>query len=166
MPSQVGGAPKRGPASVGPVKALLRKIDLTEARTVIDKARAEGADTVDLGIAADTVAATLRDVGATAPLVAGGTVRSAAALAARRDLQLSLLAMVAAYDNGSGGSVRERAAAERLWPTVMAVENLGYRVLAACWSLEHGDGAPPARFSEQIAAEQQRLQKDLVRQSD
>ncbi|MBL9064171.1 phosphoenolpyruvate--protein phosphotransferase [Tabrizicola sp.] len=33
------------PASVGPVKALLRKIDLTEARTVIDKARAEGAET-------------------------------------------------------------------------------------------------------------------------
>ena len=32
-------------ASVGPVKALLRKIDLTEARTVIDKARAEGAET-------------------------------------------------------------------------------------------------------------------------
>ena len=120
----------------------------------------------DVARLADTVAATLRDVGATAPLVAGGTVRSAAALAARRDLQLSLLAMVAAYDNGSGGSVRERAAAERLWPTVMAVENLGYRVLAACWSLEHGDGAPPARFSEQIAAEQQRLQKDLVRQSD
>jgi len=30
------------PASVGPVKALLRKVNLTEARTVIDQARAEG----------------------------------------------------------------------------------------------------------------------------
>ncbi|MFM7444049.1 MAG: putative PEP-binding protein, partial [Tabrizicola sp.] len=32
------------PASVGPVKALLRKIDLTEARKVIDRARSEGAE--------------------------------------------------------------------------------------------------------------------------
>ena len=32
------------PASVGPVKALLRKVDLTEVRAVIDRARAEGAE--------------------------------------------------------------------------------------------------------------------------
>lgn len=32
------------PASVGPVKALLRRVDLTEARVVIDRARAEGAE--------------------------------------------------------------------------------------------------------------------------
>ena len=32
------------PASVGPVKALLRKVDLTEARAVIDRARAAGAE--------------------------------------------------------------------------------------------------------------------------
>ena len=34
------------PASIGPVKALLRSIDLTEARAVIDRAREEGAETV------------------------------------------------------------------------------------------------------------------------
>jgi phosphotransferase system enzyme I (PtsP) len=34
------------PASVGPVKALLRQVDLTEVRTVIDTARAAGAETV------------------------------------------------------------------------------------------------------------------------
>ncbi len=33
------------PASVGPVKALLRQVDLSEARDVIDKARADGAET-------------------------------------------------------------------------------------------------------------------------
>jgi phosphotransferase system enzyme I (PtsP) len=33
------------PASVGPVKALLRKVNLTEARAVIEEARAEGAET-------------------------------------------------------------------------------------------------------------------------
>ena len=32
------------PASVGPVKALLRKVDLTQARAVIERARAEGAE--------------------------------------------------------------------------------------------------------------------------
>lgn len=32
------------PASIGPVKALLRRVDLGEARAVMDRARAEGAD--------------------------------------------------------------------------------------------------------------------------
>ena len=31
------------PASIGPVKALLRQVDLAEARAVIDAARAAGA---------------------------------------------------------------------------------------------------------------------------
>jgi phosphotransferase system, enzyme I, PtsP len=34
------------PASIGPVKALLRRVNLTEARAVIDRARSEGAETV------------------------------------------------------------------------------------------------------------------------
>ena len=34
------------PASIGPVKALLRRVDLGEARKVIDRARSEGAETV------------------------------------------------------------------------------------------------------------------------
>jgi phosphotransferase system, enzyme I, PtsP len=33
------------PASIGPVKALLRRVNLDEAKAVIDKARAEGAET-------------------------------------------------------------------------------------------------------------------------
>ncbi len=32
------------PASIGPVKALLRRVDLSAARTIIDRARAEGAE--------------------------------------------------------------------------------------------------------------------------
>ena len=32
------------PASIGPVKALLRRVDLAEARAVIDRARNDGAD--------------------------------------------------------------------------------------------------------------------------
>jgi phosphotransferase system, enzyme I, PtsP len=34
------------PASIGPVKALLRRVNLDEAKTVIDKARSDGAETV------------------------------------------------------------------------------------------------------------------------
>jgi phosphotransferase system enzyme I (PtsP) len=34
------------PASIGPVKALLRTVDLAAARAVMDKAREEGAETV------------------------------------------------------------------------------------------------------------------------
>ena len=34
------------PASIGPVKALLRRVDLAGARAVIEQARAEGAVTV------------------------------------------------------------------------------------------------------------------------
>ena len=34
------------PASIGPVKALLRRVDLAEARAVIDAAIAAGAETV------------------------------------------------------------------------------------------------------------------------
>ncbi|QYZ71327.1 phosphoenolpyruvate--protein phosphotransferase [Neotabrizicola shimadae] len=34
------------PASIGPVKALIRQVDLREVRAVIDRARAEGAETV------------------------------------------------------------------------------------------------------------------------
>ena len=34
------------PASIGPVKALLRRVDLTEARAVIDRAMADGAESV------------------------------------------------------------------------------------------------------------------------
>ena len=33
------------PASVGPVKALIRSVNLDEARAVIDKAREDGAET-------------------------------------------------------------------------------------------------------------------------
>ena len=88
------------------------------------------------------VAATLRAVTATAPYVASRQVGSVGARAARRDLQLCLMAMIAAYDTGVGGSERERRSAERMWPTVVAAEDLGYRVLSACWTIEHGQAEP------------------------
>lgn len=89
----------------------------------------------------DAVAAALRAVTVLAPHIAGRRVDTDAARTARRDLQLRLMAMVAAYDTGVGGSAVERRRAERMWPTVVATEDLGYRVLATCWALEHGDAA-------------------------
>jgi uncharacterized membrane protein YccC len=81
----------------------------------------------------------LRAVLGTVQFVADRTVDSAAARVARRDLQLSLMGMLSEFDRAVGGSDRERRAAERMWPTVVAAEDLGYRVLAACWQIEHGE---------------------------
>ncbi len=89
-----------------------------------------------------TIVATLRAVNATVPYVASRQVGSDGARAARRDLQLCLMAMIAAYDTGVGGSERERRSTERTWPTVVATEDLGYWVLATCWMIEHGDSGP------------------------
>jgi phosphotransferase system, enzyme I, PtsP len=38
------------PASIGPVKSLLRRVDLREARAVINEARASGAQSVRAGV--------------------------------------------------------------------------------------------------------------------
>jgi uncharacterized membrane protein YccC len=84
------------------------------------------------------VARTLRGLRETAPFVAERAVSAVPARAARRDLQLALMDMQAAYDTDVGGSEAQRRSAERLWPAVVATEDLGYRMLAACWQIEHG----------------------------
>ena len=60
----------------------------------------------------------------------------------RRDLQVCAIGMLAAYEAAIGGSARQRVAAERLWPALVATEQLAYRTLAACWAVEHGSSAP------------------------
>jgi hypothetical protein len=90
---------------------------------------------------AAAVARSLRAVAAVAPYVAEGTVGTAAARADRRDLQLALMDMQDEYGADVGGSEAQRRSAERLWPAVVATEDLGYRVLAACWDIEHDAGA-------------------------
>ncbi|MEH3130196.1 MAG: FUSC family protein [Mycolicibacterium neoaurum] len=82
---------------------------------------------------ARTVAATHR----TEVHLQAGAVSSAPARAARRDLQLSALALLETYQAAIGGSSAQRAEAERLWPTVAATEQDAYRTLATCWALEH-----------------------------
>ncbi|MGV0812094.1 FUSC family protein [Mycolicibacterium boenickei] len=86
---------------------------------------------------------TLDAVTATLPYLAAGDATSPAARTDRRDLQLRAMELLPAYDASIGGSAAQRLGAERMWPTVVATEQLAYRTLAACWSAER-DGATHA----------------------
>ena len=82
---------------------------------------------------AEAVATTLDAVAVTARRLASVAVTTTRARAERRDLQMGAIGMLAAYEAGIGGSARQRVAAERLWPALVATEQLAYRTLAACW---------------------------------
>ena len=86
----------------------------------------------------EAIARTLDAIAATSRHLALGAVITVAARAARRDLQIRAMAMLEAHDGGLGGSARERRSAERMWPAVVATEQLAYRTLAACWAMERG----------------------------
>jgi hypothetical protein len=92
----------------------------------------------------EAIARTLDAIAATSRHLALGAVRTVAARAARRDLQIRAMAMLEAHDGGLGGSARERRSAERMWPAVVAIEQLAYRTLAACWAMERGGGGVSA----------------------
>jgi uncharacterized membrane protein YccC len=108
------------------------------------------------GLAA-AISATVTAIGTAVAHLAAGDVTTAAARTDRRDLQLRAMAMLPAYDVSVGGSGSQRAAAERMWPTVVVAEQLAYRTLAACWALEHdGDteaaADTAADLTEQVSA--------------
>lgn len=83
------------------------------------------------------VSAAKAAIAATEVHLHAGAVTSAPARAARRDLQVSAMAMLDVYQAAIGGSAEQRAEAERLWPSIAATEHLAYRTLAACWDFEH-----------------------------
>lgn len=82
------------------------------------------------------VTATLDAVTATLPHLAADDATSPAARTERRDLQLRAMELLPAYDASVGGSAAQRLGAERMWPAVVATEQLAYRTLAACWGAE------------------------------
>ena len=88
----------------------------------------------------EAIARTLDAIAATSRHLVLGAVITVAARAARRDVQIRAMAMLEAHDRGLGGSARERRATERMWPAVVATEQLAYRTLAACWAMERGGG--------------------------
>ncbi|QRY45897.1 FUSC family protein [Mycolicibacterium boenickei] len=104
------------------------------------------------------IAATLDAVTNTLPHLAADDVTSPAARTDRRDLQLRAMELLPAYDGSVGGSTTQRVGAERMWPTVVATEQLAYRTLAACWGAERdGDtdaGAVAAADTAAALAEQ------------
>jgi uncharacterized membrane protein YccC len=92
----------------------------------------------------EAVARVLDAVAATSRHLAVGAVSTEPAKAARRDLQIRAIAMTTAYDAGVHGTPRERRSAERMWPAVAATEQLAYRALGYCWSMDHTDDAGAA----------------------
>ncbi|MFV8162541.1 FUSC family protein [Mycobacterium sp. 134] len=104
------------------------------------------------------IAATLDAVTNTLPHLAADDATSPAARTDRRDLQLRAMELLPAYDGSVGGSATQRVGAERMWPTVVAAEQLAYRTLAACWGAERdGDtdaGAEAAADTAAALAEQ------------
>lgn len=88
----------------------------------------------------EEIIGTLAALEAVLPFLARNELTSVAARRARRDLQHRAIVLVQAYDAGVGATAGDRAFAERLWPAVVATQRLAYRILAACWSLEEGDG--------------------------
>jgi uncharacterized membrane protein YccC len=61
---------------------------------------------------------------------------------ARRDLQLSIIALGTAYDAALAGPRRHRDTAARLARAVASAEHLGYLTIAAGWAAEHGRDDP------------------------
>lgn len=112
------------------------------------------------------ITGTLDAVTATLPHLAVVDVTSPTARGDRRDLQLRAMELLPAYDAGVGGSAAQRVGAERMWPSVVAAEQLAYRTLAACWGAERdGDtdagaeaaGDTAAALTEQVCALRQVL---------
>lgn len=100
------------------------------------------------------ISATLAAVDTAVAHLAAGDVTTPTARTDRRDLQLRAMGMLPAYDVGVGGSASQRAAAERMWPTVVVAEQLAYRTLAACWALERDGNTEAAGDTAADLAEQ------------
>lgn len=104
------------------------------------------------------ITATLDAVTATLPHLAADDATSPAARTERRDLQLRAMELLPAYDASVGGSPAQRVGAERMWPTVVATEQLAYRTLTACWGAERdgntGAGAEAAADTAATLTEQ------------
>jgi uncharacterized membrane protein YccC len=92
----------------------------------------------------EAVARVVDAVAATSHHLALGAMTTVAARAARRDLQIRAIAMMAAYEAGIAGTARECRSTEQLWPAVVATEQLAYRTLASCWATEHSGSTEAA----------------------
>ena len=93
----------------------------------------------------EAVAAVLDGVDRTLVALATGSVTSAEAQTARRDLQQQVIALERSYAADVGWSIRSRDTAEWLWPSVVATERVAYRTLAVCWGIDRLGDTDAAR---------------------
>ncbi len=89
----------------------------------------------------DAIARTLEAAAAVLPHIAAGDTAGLPARAARRDLQVAAIALMESDDAARAGSAQQRSTADRLLPAVAATEQVAYRTIAACWTIEHRDDA-------------------------
>lgn len=85
----------------------------------------------------DAIGRTLEAAADVFPYIAAGDTASLAARAARRGLQIAAIGLMEADEAMLAGSPRNREIAEQLLPAVTASEQLAYRTIAACWTVEH-----------------------------
>jgi uncharacterized membrane protein YccC len=89
----------------------------------------------------DAIGRTLEAAADVFPYIAAGDTAGLAARAARRDLQIAAIGLMEADEAMLASSPRNRAIAEQLLPAVAASEQLAYRTIAACWTVEHRSDA-------------------------
>jgi uncharacterized membrane protein YccC len=95
--------------------------------------------------------------------IAASKMTTDAALLARRNLQHCIFMLLRSYETDTaGGIARHRDAAERMWPAVVATQRLGYKILAACWSLEAKGDAPSAHLTSSELANVNAALADII----
>jgi uncharacterized membrane protein YccC len=79
------------------------------------------------------------------PFLARSEVTTAEARIARRRLRSSAFDLVQLHDEQAGGTQRAREEADRMWPAIVSVQRLAFRILGACWEIEAAGDAGKAR---------------------
>ena len=85
----------------------------------------------------DALAHALDAVADVFPHIAAGDPAALAARDTRRTLQVAAIALAESDEAARVGSSAQRAFAEVLGSAVIATEQLAYRTIAACWTMEH-----------------------------
>lgn len=85
----------------------------------------------------EAIARTLDAVADVFPHIAAGDPAALAARDARRNVQVAAISLAECDEAARCGTSAQRALAERLDASVIATEQLVYRTIAACWTMEH-----------------------------
>lgn len=85
----------------------------------------------------EAIARTLDAVAEVLPHIAAGDPGALAARDARRSVQVAVIALAECDEAARCGTSAQQALAERLDAAVIGTEQLAYRTIAACWTMEH-----------------------------